>query len=176
MLQTWWRLSKWIILKNEFIKFDIPPLSNVVFLLIFSPKNFLGYVIFIRVPQRMMDTLHIKRMHLEYKETGSLRYAPALWAVEQQCLQPTEHGAGVLNSRLDLLQEGDCFPAVDEAVIVRQCNVHHGSHNNLSRNDNRRVTAGTDMLRGTWWVTPPPEQITIWGTYYICYNVKYLEV
>lgn len=36
-----------------------------------------------------------------------------------------EHAAGVLDVLLDLDEEGDCFPAVEQSVVIGEGEIHH---------------------------------------------------
>ena len=47
-------------------------------------------------------------------------------------LQSQEHDPGVLDGLLDRLEERDRLAAVDEAVVVRQCDEHHRTDHDLN--------------------------------------------
>ena len=42
-------------------------------------------------------------------------------------LKIKKHFGRVLDPRLHALEKGHCFPAIDKPVVVRECEVHHGS-------------------------------------------------
>ena len=48
-------------------------------------------------------------------------------------LEVHQHDSGVLNGVLDSSQEGDSLATVDQAVVVRESNVHHGADDNLQK-------------------------------------------
>ena len=47
-------------------------------------------------------------------------------------LQSQEHDPGVLDGLLDCLEECDRLTAINEAVVVRQCDEHHWADHDLN--------------------------------------------
>ena len=48
-------------------------------------------------------------------------------------LEVHQHDSGVLDGVLDSSQEGDSLATVDQAVVVRESNVHHWADDNLRK-------------------------------------------
>jgi hypothetical protein len=54
-------------------------------------------------------------------------------------LEVHEHDPWVLHGILDRPKEGDSLTTVDQAVVIREGNVHHRSDHNLAVPDNRSL-------------------------------------
>ena len=67
-------------------------------------------------------------------------------------LEVQQHAARVLHHLLDVLQEGDRLPPVDQAVVVRQRDVHHGAGHDLGGRGfyDRGGGQGMSARRGGW--------------------------
>lgn len=84
-----------------------------------------------------------------YERGGSFPKKNALWLVVLVLFcrgarfhghvllsQVQENDTGIFDSGFDLFEERHCFPSIDEPVIIRQCDIHHGTNLDLAMDGN----------------------------------------